>query len=110
MLSDAKAKQRVLEQLIAAMDEREGARIPGAKPLLQITVAAGDEGGEGIEGIEDLAKARGQEIGEEPVMDPEHEAMEDPDTEALEHESGQELMPEGFEEMLEKKRKEKAGK
>lgn len=49
MMNDKATKMKVLEDLITAMEDREsGAKIKGAKPLLQIMIAAA-EGPEGPE-------------------------------------------------------------
>ena len=71
---DSDAKKKVLEDLITAMEDREsGAKIKGAKPLLQILIAAGGEGSPEEEAketpaIEEQEDAAGETAGELPEM------------------------------------------
>lgn len=110
-MQNIEAMKKVLLELIQMMDERE-AKSKGMKgPEME------DDGMESESEemppqdpeIVALAKERGQELGETPVTDPEHEAKEDPKTEKMEHASGQELMPETIEELIERKKKEQEG-
>ena len=75
------AKQKVLEKLITAMDDRQSEKM-GAKPMVTIVIGHG----------------------EPPNPDPAHEATESPEIEAAEHKTGMELSDPRFEDLIKKKR------
>lgn len=87
MDKEKESKKKVLEDLITAMEDREsGAKIKGAKPLLQIMIAGGES--------EDISD---EEIADEGELSDDEEAIEG------------EGMPAGLAEIIAKKKREQRG-
>lgn len=104
MMDAKKLKSKVLEDMITAMEDRESSsKMKGAKPILQIMIAAG-EGSEG-ESDDKESGMNTEDVGECPGM-PEEMATDESGEDMPKDEQG---MPAGFMAMIQKKKREKKG-